>query len=170
MTWPYLPPLPYLACDLFACHWIGLTAAQIVSYFSNSIDKTQGSSSTWAGLVSLLYMYFLVCIHLIYKFICWAYAYTGLITVSTIKKGNTTHLVDLQPSVKLELTQKRFLYSSNNCKHWYVAPIALTVSATFVRVLDHWCNDCLMSVLVDGYSDECSLLYLGLGTLGLGLA
>ena len=87
MTWPYLPPLPCLACDLLACHWVGLTAAQIVSYFSNSTDKTQGSSSTWAGLVSLLYMYFLVSIHLIYTFICWAYAYTGLITVSTLKKA-----------------------------------------------------------------------------------
>ena len=33
-----------------------------------------------------------------------AYAYTGLITVSILKEGNITHLMALQPSVKLEMT------------------------------------------------------------------
>ena len=39
----------------------------------------------------------------------------------------------------LDITSKKIV---KNCMHWNVPPDALPGSATLVRVLDRWLNDC----------------------------
>ena len=41
--------------------------------------------------------------------------------------------------------------------HWNVAPDALPVSAMLVPILDHWCNDCVDTVI--GWLDFEDILY-----------
>ena len=49
----------------------------------------------------------------------------------------------------LDRTGKKIDFKKNgkNCMHWNVPPDALPGSATLVRVLDRWLNDCYYLLL-----------------------